>query len=222
MPVTVPMVDRQPTAYLEEITTLTQRVTTLEDERATLLRRIDLSEEARMAAGVRPEPGSRGRSLCRQSERLPWRQVVRLQAGAGQPAAAPPRIPHSCSPHPGRHRSPRRPSPRRLVVQRVSAARQRPHPPRCAGPESRAARALVAADRRSDRAGRFRPSPLRHADELTEGLGRRRTRGDLAQQHLAVAEQLLVRQLRRGRRWPTTQPGEYQLAGSRTRSFRSG
>ena len=36
--------------YLEEISTLTQRVTTLEDERTTLLRRIDLSEEARMAA----------------------------------------------------------------------------------------------------------------------------------------------------------------------------
>jgi septal ring factor EnvC (AmiA/AmiB activator) len=38
------------TNYLEEISTLTQRVTTLEDERTTLLRRIDLSEEARMAA----------------------------------------------------------------------------------------------------------------------------------------------------------------------------
>jgi hypothetical protein len=36
--------------YLEEISTLTQRVTTLEDERTTLLRRIDLSEEARIAA----------------------------------------------------------------------------------------------------------------------------------------------------------------------------
>lgn len=38
------------TAYLEEISTLTRRVTTLEDERSTLLRRIDLAEEARMAA----------------------------------------------------------------------------------------------------------------------------------------------------------------------------
>jgi hypothetical protein len=36
--------------YLEEISTLTQRVTTLEGERETLLRRIDLAEEARMAA----------------------------------------------------------------------------------------------------------------------------------------------------------------------------
>jgi septal ring factor EnvC (AmiA/AmiB activator) len=39
-----------PVAYLEEISTLTRRVTTLEGERATLLRRIDLAEEARMAA----------------------------------------------------------------------------------------------------------------------------------------------------------------------------
>jgi hypothetical protein len=36
--------------YLEEISTLTRRVTTLESERITLLRRIDLAEEARMAA----------------------------------------------------------------------------------------------------------------------------------------------------------------------------
>lgn len=36
--------------YQEEISALTRRVTTLESERATLLRRIDLSEQARMAA----------------------------------------------------------------------------------------------------------------------------------------------------------------------------
>ena len=46
---TVPMVAGG-SDYLVEISTLTQRVTTLEDERLTLLRRIDLSEEARMAA----------------------------------------------------------------------------------------------------------------------------------------------------------------------------
>ncbi|MHB8487781.1 MAG: hypothetical protein ACYDCS_04965 [Candidatus Dormibacteria bacterium] len=46
---TVPMVATD-TAYLQEISTLTQRVTTLEDERTTLLRRIDLAEQARMAA----------------------------------------------------------------------------------------------------------------------------------------------------------------------------
>lgn len=37
-------------AYLEEISTLTHRVTKLENERATLLRRVDLAEQARMAA----------------------------------------------------------------------------------------------------------------------------------------------------------------------------
>jgi hypothetical protein len=46
---TVPMVAPD-AAYLEEISTLTKRVSTLEDERSTLLRRIDLAEEARMAA----------------------------------------------------------------------------------------------------------------------------------------------------------------------------
>ena len=45
----VPMVATGST-YLEEISTLTRRVTTLEDERTTLLRRVDLAEEARMAA----------------------------------------------------------------------------------------------------------------------------------------------------------------------------
>jgi hypothetical protein len=46
---TVPMVTGG-SDYLVEISTLTERVTTLEDERRTLLRRIDLAEEARMAA----------------------------------------------------------------------------------------------------------------------------------------------------------------------------
>jgi hypothetical protein len=45
----VPMVAPD-ASYLEEISTLTERVTTLEDERVTLLRRIDLAEEARIAA----------------------------------------------------------------------------------------------------------------------------------------------------------------------------
>ena len=47
--VVVPMVAAD-TSYIEEISTLTQRVTTLEDERDTLLRRIDLAEQARVAA----------------------------------------------------------------------------------------------------------------------------------------------------------------------------
>jgi hypothetical protein len=45
----VPMVAANPSA-LEEISTLTQRVATLEDERTALLRRIDLAEQARVAA----------------------------------------------------------------------------------------------------------------------------------------------------------------------------
>jgi hypothetical protein len=36
--------------YLEEISVLTRRVTSLEGERATLLRRVDLAEQARIAA----------------------------------------------------------------------------------------------------------------------------------------------------------------------------
>ena len=45
----VPMVAANPSS-IEEISTLTQRVATLEDERTALLRRIDLAEQARMAA----------------------------------------------------------------------------------------------------------------------------------------------------------------------------
>jgi len=36
--------------YLEEISVLTRRVTSLESERVTLIRRVDLAEQARMAA----------------------------------------------------------------------------------------------------------------------------------------------------------------------------
>ena len=45
----VAMVAASPSS-LEEISTLTQRVATLEDERTALLRRIDLAEQARVAA----------------------------------------------------------------------------------------------------------------------------------------------------------------------------
>ncbi len=45
-----PVVAAPETSYLEEISTLTRRVSTLEGERFTLLRRLDLAEEARMAA----------------------------------------------------------------------------------------------------------------------------------------------------------------------------
>ena len=86
---TVPMVDAGST-YLEEISTLTQRVTTLEDERSTLLRRIDLAEEARMAA-------ESGRSAAESARLVAERALAlersRVHTGAGQPPAAPPRIP---------------------------------------------------------------------------------------------------------------------------------
>ena len=74
--------------YIEEISTLTQRVTTLEDERATLLRRIDLSEEARMAA----ESGSgrrRGSAPARRTRPLPPSAPASTGTGRGS-APAPP------------------------------------------------------------------------------------------------------------------------------------
>jgi septal ring factor EnvC (AmiA/AmiB activator) len=84
----VPMVaDEAP--YLEEITTLTQRVTTLEDERATLLRRIDLSEEARMAA----ESARAAADAARQAaERALADERARPRPGPGpQPPPPPPK-----------------------------------------------------------------------------------------------------------------------------------
>jgi hypothetical protein len=87
--VSVPMVDAGST-YLEEISTLTRRVTTLEDERSTLLRRIDLAEEARMAA---ESARSAAESARLAAERALALERSRVQAGAGQPPAAPPRIP---------------------------------------------------------------------------------------------------------------------------------
>ena len=86
--ISVPMVDAS-SSYLEEISTLTRRVTTLEDERSTLLRRIDLAEEARMAA-------ESARSAA-ESARLAAERALALERsraqGAGQPPAAPPRVP---------------------------------------------------------------------------------------------------------------------------------
>jgi septal ring factor EnvC (AmiA/AmiB activator) len=79
--------------YLEEISTLTQRVTTLEDERTTLLRRIDLSEEARMAA----ESARAAAEAARISaERALADERSRPTPGAGPPPppASPPRTRH--------------------------------------------------------------------------------------------------------------------------------
>jgi hypothetical protein len=87
--VSVAMVDAGST-YLEEISTLTLRVTTLEDERSALLRRIDLAEEARMAAESARSAAESGRLVAERALAL---ERSRVQAGAGQPPAAPPRIP---------------------------------------------------------------------------------------------------------------------------------
>jgi septal ring factor EnvC (AmiA/AmiB activator) len=86
---TVPMVaDEAP--YLEEISTLTQRVTTLEGERTALLRRIDLSEEARMAA----EAARAAADAARQTaERALAEERSRPRSGSGPPAQALPPLP---------------------------------------------------------------------------------------------------------------------------------
>jgi hypothetical protein len=84
---TVPMVAPD-AAYLEEISTLTMRVTTLEDERSTLLRRIDLAEEARMAA----ESARVAADAARQAaERTLAEERTRLPRDAPPVAAAKPR-----------------------------------------------------------------------------------------------------------------------------------
>jgi hypothetical protein len=113
--VSVPMVDAGST-YLEEISTLTRRVTTLEDERSTLLRRIDLAEEARMAA---ESARSAAESARLAAERALALERSRVQAGAGQPPAAPPRIPPLPA-FPATAVSP--PKPAQPGVQRVPAA----------------------------------------------------------------------------------------------------
>lgn len=71
--------------YLEEISTLTQRVTTLEDERSTLLRRIDLAEEARMAA--ESARAAAERELAEERSRVPDSVAI-------EPVAAEPVAPH--------------------------------------------------------------------------------------------------------------------------------
>jgi hypothetical protein len=115
--------------YLDEISTLTQRVTTLEDERTTLLRRIDLSEEARMAAESSREAAESARvaaerALAEERSRLqplrPWPQVVaadpRPVVVAAQTEAAPPQAqpaapPQAVSPPEGAPKPAAQPAP---------------------------------------------------------------------------------------------------------------
>jgi septal ring factor EnvC (AmiA/AmiB activator) len=109
---TVPMVTAN-TDYLEEISTLTQRVTSLEDERMTLLRRIDLSEEARLAAESARAAADAARLAAERA----------LEAERGRVATAPdaPRIPPAPAP-----RIPPAPAPR---IPPAPAPRVPPAPP---------------------------------------------------------------------------------------------
>jgi septal ring factor EnvC (AmiA/AmiB activator) len=94
----VPMVAADST-FLEEISTLTQRVTTLEGERTTLLRRIDLAEEARMAAESARAAAEAARltaerALADERSRLqPWPPVAAASAITPAPSATPVRPP---------------------------------------------------------------------------------------------------------------------------------
>jgi len=91
---TVPMVTAD-TAYLEEISTLTQRVTTLEDERTALLRRIDLSEEARMAAESARAAADAARVAAEGALATERARVAAPAARAPAPPTPAPRVPLS-------------------------------------------------------------------------------------------------------------------------------
>ena len=73
--------------YKEEISLLTRRVTSLETERTTLLRRIDLSEQARMAA----ETARMAAEAARTSAERALEQE-RIGAGLAAPAQQPPQV----------------------------------------------------------------------------------------------------------------------------------
>ena len=121
---TVPMVGSG-TTYLEEISTLTQRVTTLEDERTTLLRRIDLSEEARMAAESARAAAEAARSAA---ERALVEERSRPRAGSSPPRPPAPLwepIAPASAPAP------------RQTAERAGAAHGAPSPPKAPAPKSR-------------------------------------------------------------------------------------
>jgi hypothetical protein len=90
---TVPMVANP--SYLEEISTLTQRVSTLEDERTALLRRIDLAEQARVAAESSRAAAETARQAAERalaeerSRRQPDPRPDAVSPSPSAPAAAP-------------------------------------------------------------------------------------------------------------------------------------
>ena len=90
----VPMVAPDAT-YLEEISTLTERVTTLEDERVSLLRRIDLAEEARVAA---ESARARAEAARVAAEHALAEERARPRPSLGPASPAPPRMPAAAAP----------------------------------------------------------------------------------------------------------------------------
>ena len=82
-------------SYLEEISTLTQRVTTLEGEREALLRRIDLAEEARMAAETARATADAARLAAEQAliQQRARAAAVASARRAEVPARAPAQLP---------------------------------------------------------------------------------------------------------------------------------
>ncbi len=83
--------------YQEEISALTQRVTSLESERTSLLRRIDLSEQARMAAETARMAAEAARVSAERAlaqERLgAGLAAAPLASVASPPAPVTPRVP---------------------------------------------------------------------------------------------------------------------------------
>ena len=80
--------------YAEEISVLTRRVTTLEGERATLLRRIDLAEQARIAAETARAAAEAARAAAEHTLATERRRLVQTPPAAAvaarPPTAAPP------------------------------------------------------------------------------------------------------------------------------------
>ena len=121
---TMPMVAPDP-AYLEEISTLSQRVTSLEGERTVLLRRIDLSEEARVAADSARSTAEAARAAA---ERALAEERSRPRAGSSAPRPPAPLwepIPPASAPAP------------RQTAERTGAAHGVPSAPKATSPTAR-------------------------------------------------------------------------------------
>jgi hypothetical protein len=82
-----PVVAPAETTYLEEISTLTRRVSTLESERTTLLRRLDLAEEARMASEEAREAAEAGRVAAEHALAAARVDAEDIRIAQGLPAA---------------------------------------------------------------------------------------------------------------------------------------